>query len=67
MKNEGLPDGLRESRLSGSKIEFNGKITSLSTSAQKLLNYDRSVSGTAYWMYEDETLDERRKRLENEE
>jgi len=53
--------------VSDKSIEFNGKITSLSTSAQKLLNYDRSVSGTAYWMYEDETLDERRRRLENEE
>lgn len=48
-------------------IEFNGEITSLSTSAQKLLGYDYMVQGTAYWMYEGETLDERRRRIENEE
>src|SRR3989344_337164 len=45
-------------------IEFNGKITSLSTSAQEILGYDYGVAGTDYWMYEDETLDERRRRFE---
>ena len=53
--------------LERNKIEFEGKITSLSESARELLGYKRSVAGTLYWMYEDETLDERRKRLENEE
>src|SRR3989339_1695989 len=48
-------------------IEFNGKTTSLSKSAQKILGYDYGVAGTDYWMYEDETLDERRRRFENEE
>ncbi len=48
-------------------IKFNGKITSLSTSAQKLLGYKYGVAGTDYWMYEDETLDERRKRIESGE
>lgn len=47
-------------------IEFNGEVTSLSTSAQKILGYDYGVAGTDYWMYEGETLDERRRRLENE-
>jgi len=46
-------------------IMFNGEITSLSTSAQKILNYDYGVAGTDYWMYESETLDERRRRIES--
>ena len=45
-------------------IEYNGEITSLSTSAQKILGYDYGVAGTDYWMYEGETLDERRRRFE---
>lgn len=48
-------------------IEFNGAVTSLSASAQKLLGYHYGVQGTAYWVYEGETLDERRKRIENAE
>jgi hypothetical protein len=44
-----------------------GEITSLSTSAQKILGYDYGVQGTAYWMYDSETLDERRKRIESVE
>lgn len=48
-------------------IEYNGKITSLSTSAQEILGYDYGVQGTAYWMYGGETLDERRRRIEESE
>jgi hypothetical protein len=48
-------------------IEFNGEVTSLSASAQKLLGYPYQVQGTIYWIYEGETLDERRRRLESEE
>lgn len=48
------------------QIEFNGEITSLSAAAQKLLGYDYNVQGTIYWMYEGETLDERRRRFEGE-
>src|SRR3989339_1757777 len=44
-------------------IEFNGKKTSLSQSAQKILGYQYGVAGTDYWMYEGETLDERRRRF----
>lgn len=47
-------------------IELNGEIVSLSSSAQKILGYASSVQGTAYWMYEGELLDERRKRMEEE-
>ena len=53
--------------LENNRIEFKEKITSLSESARELLGYKQSVAGTLYWMYEDETLDERRKRFENEE
>jgi hypothetical protein len=45
-------------------IDFNGEITSLSNSAQKILGYNYGIQGTAYWTYEGETLDERRKRFE---
>jgi hypothetical protein len=45
-------------------IEYNGEITSLSNSAQKILGYDYGVAGTDYWMFEGETLDERRRRFE---
>ncbi len=48
-------------------IEFNGEKTSLSDSARKILGYDYGVAGTDYWMYEGETLDERRKRLATQE
>ena len=48
-------------------VEYNGQKTSLSKSAQKILGYDYGVAGTDYWMYEGETLDERRKRLDNQE
>ena len=46
-------------------IEFNGEVTSLSLSAQKILGYKYGVAGTDYWMYDGETLDERRSRMEN--
>ena len=48
-------------------IKYNDEITSLSTSAQKILGYNYGVAGTDYWMYEGETLDERRRRFESEE
>jgi hypothetical protein len=51
--------------LSGKKtIEFQGEVTSPSAAAQKLLGYQYQVQGTIYWMYEGETLDERRRRME---
>ena len=49
------------------KIEWNGEPTSLSASAQKLLDYSHPVQGTLYWEYEGETLEARRCRLESEE
>ena len=47
-------------------IELDGELTRLSASAQKILGYDYGVSGTDYWTYEGETLDERRKRIQLE-
>jgi len=53
---------------SGSEtIEFNGTRMSLSKAAQEVLGYNNGVQGTAYWSYEDETLDERRQRMETSE
>jgi len=46
-------------------IELEGEVTSLSASAKKLLGYKYGVQGTAYWLYEGEILDERRKRIES--
>lgn len=52
---------------SANSIEFNGETTSLSRSAQKILGYEYGVAGTDYWMYDGETLDERRRRFESGE
>lgn len=49
------------------KIELEGKVTSLSNSAKTLLGYNYGVAGSLYWMYEGETLDERRRRFESGE
>lgn len=48
-------------------IEINGVIKSLSRAAQDILGYNYGVAGPLYWRYEDETLDERRKRIESGE
>ncbi len=52
-------------------VEFEGKVTSLTQSSLTLLNRDHgwnssSVTGPRYWVYEGETLSERRSRLESE-
>jgi hypothetical protein len=56
-------DSIKAKVLDNHYIEYDGKKTSLSSSAQKILKYDYGVAGTDYWMYDGETLDERRKRL----
>lgn len=52
-------------------VEFNGKIVSLSVAADSALRklgvQWKSVQGPAYWTYEGETLDERRRRFESKE
>ena len=60
-------ENIRAKVIDNRSIELNGEITSLSTSAQKILGYDYGVAGTDYWMYEGETLDERRRRIESGE
>ena len=52
--------------LPDNKIEFNGEGTSLGRSAQELLGYTHPPAGTLYWMYEGETLDQRRRRMDGE-
>ena len=53
------------------QIEFEGELTSLSASSVKILKRQggqaRSLPGTEYWMYEGETLDERRQRIKAEQ
>ena len=46
-------------------VEFNGQITSLSKAAQIALGVEWPAQGPIYWLYEGETLDERRRRMEN--
>ncbi|MEK7078306.1 MAG: GIY-YIG nuclease family protein [Patescibacteria group bacterium] len=52
-------------------VEFGGEIISLSVAADRALRKIgiqwKSVQGPAYWMYESETLDERRRRFESGE
>lgn len=50
------------------RVQFNGEVTSLSEAArlafvQKGFNWS-AVQGPLYWQYENETLDERRRRME---
>jgi hypothetical protein len=54
-------------RAGSESIEFDGKTMSLSAAAQEVLGYHNAVSGTAYWSYDGETLDERRQRMEDGE
>jgi len=57
-------ENIRAKVIDNRSIELNGETTSLSSSAQKILGYDYGVAGTDYWMYDGETLDERRRRFE---
>lgn len=52
--------------LLNNKIELNGKELSLSNSAKKLLGRERQPAGTLFWKYDGETLDERRRRMDEE-
>jgi len=48
-------------------ITFEGELTSPSAVAQKIRGTTYPMQGTMYWMYEGETLDERRRRMERGE
>ena len=47
-------------------VEYGGQLVSLSEAAKQALGVNYLVQGPAYWMFEGETLDERRRRLESE-
>lgn len=49
------------------KIKINGKINSLSGFAMELLGYRRKPQGTLYFEFEDEILDDRRRRIDEED
>jgi hypothetical protein len=49
------------------KIELNGKIDSMSNTAMRLLGYKTRPQGTLYFEFEDEILDDRRRRIESED
>ena len=48
------------------RIEINDRITHLSPAAEELLGYG-PVQGTLWWIYQGQTLEERRTEIENEE
>ena len=58
---------IRAKVLPDSNVEINGEVKSISRAAKDLLSYSYAVAGPLYWEYEDETLDERRKRIEDGE
>ena len=47
------------------KIKINGKVNSLSNFAMELLGYKRNPQGTLYFEFEDEILDDRRRRMDD--
>lgn len=49
-----------------SNVIFNGEVMSLSKAAQMALGVDYPAQGPVYWEFEEETLDERRRRYEQE-
>ena len=55
----------------GGKVEFKGEALSLSTAALKALHSlgykTTAASGSGYWMFDGELLEERRRRLEAEQ
>lgn len=57
--------------LPGNKVDYQGETCSLSGAALKALEklgyQTKAVSGSEYWMFDGETLDERRRRLEEEQ
>ena len=48
------------------QVEYDGEITTLSASARTVLGVDYGVQGALYWMYDGETLNARRLRMEED-
>ena len=51
---------------SHNKILFREEVTSLSKSAAEILNAPSQIQGTLYWCFNGESLDDRRRRMEQE-
>ncbi len=60
-------EGIKAKVVDDRRVDFNGEVVYLAPITQKLLGYARPVQGALYWTYEGESLDERRKRFEEEE
>ena len=63
MKDENIKAKVVDNR----RIEVDGEVTSLTASAQKLLDRPYLATGPEHWTYEGERLSDRRSRLEAEE
>lgn len=65
-----LDDSIKCTVVSDRKVNFKGKIVSLSDAAMQVLHSKglnwKAVSGPGIWMFEDEILDERRIRIERD-
>lgn len=48
------------------RIKIDGRVNSLSTFAKELLGYKRQPQGTLYFKFEDEILDDRRRRMDDD-
>jgi hypothetical protein len=47
-------------------VDLDGEIMSTSAAAQKILDVEWPVQGPLYWIYEGDTLDERRRKMEEQ-
>lgn len=59
-------DSIHATVIDNRSIEFSGERTSLSTAAQRILGYNYPVSGTQYWKYKGQLLDDLRRRVEEQ-
>ena len=60
-------DPTKECTVDGNAVVYKGRRLSISSLAQELKGWKTQPSGTPYWLYEEETLQERRLRLEQEQ
>ena len=59
-------ENIKAEVLKNNKIKLNNIEYSLSESARKVLERNRQPAGTLFWKYDGETLDERRRRMDEE-
>ena len=60
-------DPTKECTVDGTAVVYEGRRWSISSLAQELKGWKTQPSGTPYWLYGEETLQERRLRLEQEQ